>query len=318
MNAPTIVVAAYNRPHALQGLLDSLLAADYDGHTVRLVVSLDKSTDGNTPAVAQAFRWPYGELEVIQHPQRLGLKKHILWCGALTKQYGSIVLLEDDLEVAPTFYRFTAEALGIYGESTMVAGISLYSYQIAESTFLPFRPDTKGQDAYLMQFPSSWGQVWTAQQWQGFEQWLQSNPDTNHSRLPAYIQRWGHQSWKKLFAQYLLETDRYFVYPILSFSTNKGYPGAHFAMRLTLFEVPLYQGKPLYLPPLERLPSYGIYFEPSGQDIQTQNAISVAYAEHRARVNRGEAIASKVGKWWFVAQYNLRNYWRAFWRKLTQ
>jgi len=102
---PTIVVVAYNRPIALQRLLESLTAAVYP-NAVNLVVSVDYGGDSSVTEIAISFIWTYGNKRVILRDQNLGLHKHILACGQLSDEYGSIVLLEDDLYVSSAFYEY--------------------------------------------------------------------------------------------------------------------------------------------------------------------------------------------------------------------
>ncbi len=318
-NQPTIVIAAWDRPHALQGLLDSLLSAEYLG-SARLVISIDGGGHAAVIAIAEQLLWPYGEKTIIKHPTRLGLKAHILECGGLTAQYGSIILLEDDLEVARGFYQFSVDTLKAYENEALIAGISLYSYQIKESDYYPFAPYLDGLDAYLMQFPSSWGQAWTAKQWQGFEAWLKSHSQADNQLLPVYVQRWGKQSWKKLCVQYLLEKQLYFVYPKVSFTTNKGYAGTHFALQLSLFEVILHDGQPLSPPPINTMLRYHVGFEiESGlpkDPLDKTAPVNVAQAEYVWRVTNRRVPASLLGKWLFVGRYNVYNWLKAILNRL--
>lgn len=258
---PAIVVVAFNRPQALQGLLNSLLKADYNGHEVPLVISIDGGRNKPVATLADSFVWPFGTKKTTIYPSNLGLKQHILKCGALAKEYGSIVLLEDDLEVAPGFYIYALKALSQYNHEPIVGGISLYSYAISESSYEAFATFPDGKEAYLMQFPSSWGQAWTAGQWQLFELWQIKSPPHSEAILPPFVRRWGNKSWKKIFLQYLMEEGKYFVYPKTSFSTNKGYAGAHFAMHLSLFDVPLSQTHIASLPPIAEMQRFDAHFE---------------------------------------------------------
>ncbi|MFQ6611108.1 MAG: hypothetical protein ACE5D7_09985, partial [Fidelibacterota bacterium] len=50
--------------------------------------------------------------------------------------------------------------------------------------------------------------------------------------------QWPDTSWKKIFTSYLMETNRYFVFPRRSFTTNFGDEGTH-TDRRGLFQVPL-------------------------------------------------------------------------------
>lgn len=315
---PVIVVVAFNRPQALKGLLNSLLAAQYPIADVPLVIAIDGGGDPAVVAMAEAFQWPHGTKTIKKQPTQLGLKPHILACGRLTQEYGSIILLEDDLEVAEGFYPFAMDALATYGADDLVAGISLYSYATTEIDFSDFNAPSNSLDCYLMQFPSSWGQAWTAGQWQGFETWLGTNANPDFGKLPPFIQRWGKHSWKKLFALYLVATEKYFVYPKASFTTNKGYAGTHFAQNLTLFDVPFYSGPALTLDPIETLQRYDAQFKlidvasvPSNQRRKT-----VEVAEYDRLVKKGMASDNIASKWWFVGRYKFHNYLKAIKRLL--
>lgn len=242
---PALVVAAYNRPAALRRLLHALASAEYPGAEVPLHLSLDLSGNPRIAEIAAQFKWPHGPKVVDQQSPRLGLREHILKCGDLTSRYGAIVLLEDDLLVSPWFYHYAQAALAHYADQDEIAGISLYKYAVAESCFLPFSPLQEASDTWFMQLPASWGQAWTAAQWQAFRSWLAENEtlfqDAEDPILPAYMRSWSDQSWKKRFARYLLATGRYFVYPQVALSTNFGDPGTH-ADTGGLFQVPLLHG----------------------------------------------------------------------------
>ncbi|MBS1613909.1 MAG: hypothetical protein JST49_13890 [Bacteroidetes bacterium] len=238
---PAIVIAAYNRPHTLLRLLGTLANAHY-GHTdIPLVLSIDKSDNNQVADICSAFEWKHGSKHIIEHAENLGLKQHIINCSGLSMQYGSIIMLEDDLMVSPLFYQYAMQALNHYSGHNQIAGVSLYSYAVTENGFLPFYPMADGYSNYFMQLPSSWGQAYTAQQWQGFAQWYSSNQQSNANVLPQYVADWGTQSWKKHYVQYMIELDKYFVFPKSSYSTNCGEPGVN-TNRQGLFQVQLATG----------------------------------------------------------------------------
>jgi hypothetical protein len=109
-----------------------------------------------------------------------------------------------------------------------MAGISLYHYQHNESTKLPFEVIVDEFDAYFMKVPSSWGQLWTKLQWENFKDWYnQKQIVSEQDYLPDDVVAWPESSWKKYFCKYLVETNRYFVYPKTSFTTNTGAVGEH-------------------------------------------------------------------------------------------
>ena len=246
-NNPAIVVCAYNRPEPLYRLLHSIANSNFEQENVTLIISIDKSNNQDVYALAESFDWKYGEKKIIKHGNHLGLKEHILTCGDLTTVFGSVILLEDDLLVSPYFYEYAKQALGFYNEEDSLAGISLYNYQVAESCFYPFKAIDDGSDVYFMQVASSWGQAWTKEQWTAFRNWFKQNPELPiNNTIPDYIKRWGKNSWKKHFIHYLVDTNKYFVFPRLSLTTNCEEEGTNSSTKNT-FQVPLQLSECKYL-----------------------------------------------------------------------
>jgi len=239
----SIIVVAYDRPASLTRLLMSLKKAVYKNfEQVRLIISIDGGGSESVKTIAEEFVWDYGAKRVIHHPQNLGLRKHILSCGDLSKEYGNVIIIEDDCVVSPQFYSFSEQALKFYSSDQNIAGISLYSYKVNEYTFLPFQPLADSSDVYYMQIPSSWGQVWTKKQWQQFKNFYSQNPSiTEQDQLPDQVKDWSESSWKKYFYKYIVVKNLFIVFPKHSFTTNFADAGAHFVEGSTFFQVPLFQ-----------------------------------------------------------------------------
>ena len=104
-----IVVVAYNRIESLKRILGSLLQAEHPDQGTELIISIDRGDNADVLDYANAFSWPFGEKQVIYQEENLGLKRHILKCGGLTRAHDGIILLEDDLYVSPDFYRYALE-----------------------------------------------------------------------------------------------------------------------------------------------------------------------------------------------------------------
>jgi hypothetical protein len=206
--------------------LHSISKAAYERDDIPLVISLDYTPDEDVRLLATNFEWKHGHKRLIFHEEQLGLKKHIYSCGDLTAVYGSIILLEDDLVVSPYFYEYALKALPVYQDASQIAGISLYSYQMTENNSTPFIPIRDENDVFFMQVPSSWGQIWSQKQWIEFCDWRDGNLMPKKG-LPYFVSEWSQQSWKKVFYQYILDTDKYFVYPYLSLSSNFKDTGTH-------------------------------------------------------------------------------------------
>jgi len=225
---PAVIIPAYSRPGALRRLLASINRAHYSDQRVHLIISMDGGADAKVVDFARAFEFAGGTVEVIERTERLGLRKHILWCGDQAEKYGSVIVLEDDLMVDPWFYHYASHALAAYGNEHTIAGVALYAPRYNDYAHLPFEPLQNGRSAYLMQVPCSWGQAWTADQWRNFRAWYAKSEDDVVDRdgtVPDEVSSWPASSWKKYFASYLSATGRYFVYPYQSYTTNCADPG---------------------------------------------------------------------------------------------
>lgn len=238
---PAIVIPCFKRVDALQNLCNSLLRANYpEGTPVPLVFSIDHSGNDRVADFAGQFDWPFGEKRIIRHPENIGLRKNILYCGDLTSTYGAVIILEDDLFVSRTFYRYAREAVRFYESCEQVSGISLYAYSLNELVNLPFQPITEDSDVHFIRFPSSWGQAWTSGQWNRFKAFYQASPDLNKTRLPAQVKSWSAASWKKYFCAFLMESDTWVVYPNQSQSTNfSDFEGTHHYKGSGIYQTPI-------------------------------------------------------------------------------
>jgi hypothetical protein len=262
MKYPAIVVIAFNRVEPLKRLLRSISNADYPEGEITLHISIDASDVPGVLAVAEEFYWKFGPKNVDLKPENRGLKKHVLECGQLVDVYESIIVLEDDLLVSPSFYRFATMANSAYLNDTKIAGVSLYSYAREENNFYPFVPYKDGSSVHFIQIASSWGQCWTKEQWWKFKEWLIQHPQGKLEQLPEYVIKWGSKSWKLLFVNYLLDTDRYFVFPNVSYTTNFEEDGTNVSTK-GLFQVELAQHiqNPLFSVLAESNSVYDVYFE---------------------------------------------------------
>ena len=235
---PALVIPAFSRPVALQRLLTSLSAASYPNQTT-LVISMDGGGNPQVGDVAKAFDWPHGEKVIIPREQNLGPNRHILACGDMTETYGSVVILEDDLFVSPQFYKYAKAALEFYADDSKIAGIGLYSVSLNPWGKQPFVPFPDRSDVFFAQGIRAWGQVWSNATWTEFRTWLDTENDRKFDVpwLPRRLTLWGENP-DKYMTKYLVEKDRYFVYPKLGLLTNFCDAGAHY-LDMNSLQVPL-------------------------------------------------------------------------------
>lgn len=151
--------------------------------------------------------------------------------------------MEDDIYVSPYFYDYITQAVEFYQNDNRIAGISLYSPRYNETAKLPFEPLHNNYDVFFNQIPTSWGQLWTPDQWKRFRNWYNVKSNVKISpkniMIPQNVRRWPETSWKKYFFKYMIEKNKFFVYPYISLSTNFADPGSHIRKRTNTFQVPL-------------------------------------------------------------------------------
>lgn len=237
---PAIVVIAFNRPSALRRMLHTLDNADYTC-VPHLVISLEGGAPVEVVDVATEFSSDKFQIHLIRRQVRLGLREHVLACGDLSEEYGSVIILEDDILVDRYFYHYASEALKFYEFEECVAGVSLYSYELNEFCGLPFNAMRNGYSTYFMQVVSSWGQCWSFAQWKAFKSWYRGK-DRDAIRaidkLPEAVKSWPETSWKKYFHGYIVQSKKYFVYPYESYSTNcSDEGGTHIKGQSNIFQI---------------------------------------------------------------------------------
>ena len=243
MNIP-ICCITYNRINSLRRLLQSLEVADYS-ESVTLIISIDKSDSDEIERFADSYQWSHGPKRVIKHETNLGLRRHILSCGDLLNEYDALVVLEDDITVAQSFYHYVQQCVEKYKDCMDCAGISLYNFPLNYQNTLPFTPVHSDSDVYMMNCAQSWGQVWMRKQWLEFKDWYNKHKEEFGylPHLPKAICSWPKSSWLKYHTRYCIENGKFFIYPYVSMSTNNGDAGTHVSTGSSLFQSQMLYGQ---------------------------------------------------------------------------
>lgn len=239
-----VCAVCYNRKDSLARLLSSLDAAYYPT-AVTLIISIDKSDTTTVEDFADAFTWRHGEKRVVKHKENLGLRAHILSVGDYLHEFDAVVVLEDDIYVAPSFYYYAQECVGKYYDDMNIAGISLYNFPLNYNCKLPFMPLRTDSDVFLLKSAVSWGQVWMREQWFSFKSWYESHADEfgELPNLPTNVCTWPKSSWLKYHIRYCIEENKSFVYPYTSLSTCFCDLGTHAAKKQTHTQTVMLQGE---------------------------------------------------------------------------
>ena len=164
MNCAPILLFVYNRPEHTQRCIESLkrnsLATDST-----LYIYADGAKDDTQQAAVNEVRsyihtiCGFKETIIIERDENWGLARNII-DGVTTQvnQYGRVIVLEDDLVVAPYFLQFMNDALETYQDEPKVGHI-----QACDFTQDPSLPET-----FLIKWTGSWGWATWDRAWKHF------------------------------------------------------------------------------------------------------------------------------------------------------
>ena len=162
-----ILLFVYNRPQHVRQLVTSLLANEEAAQST-LYVYADGAKDENDQAAVEEVRQFFMDIDgfktvhLIQREENWGLARNVIdGVTNVVKKHGRVIVLEDDLVVAPYFLRFMNDALDTYKDEPRVGHIQACDY-----TQDPSLPDT-----FLIKWTGSWGWATWERAWQLF------NPD---------------------------------------------------------------------------------------------------------------------------------------------
>lgn len=148
-----ILLFVYNRPEHvrrnIQALLKNELAAESE-----LFIYSDAAKDETSQAAVKEVRafirsiQGFKKITITERAENWGLARSII-DGVTTQinRYGRVIVLEDDLVVAPHFLQFMNDALETYRDEERVGHI-----QACDFTHDPSLPDT-----FLIKWTGSWG-----------------------------------------------------------------------------------------------------------------------------------------------------------------
>lgn len=148
-----ILLFVYNRPEHvrrnIQALLKNELAAESE-----LFIYSDAAKDETSQAAVKEVRTfirsiqGFKKITIIERAENWGLARSIIdGVTTLINRYGRVIVLEDDLVVAPHFLQFMNDALETYRDEERVGHI-----QACDFTHDPSLPDT-----FLIKWTGSWG-----------------------------------------------------------------------------------------------------------------------------------------------------------------
>lgn len=166
MYAP-ILLFVYNRPEHLKRTVESLVVNPLADESELFVFSDAPRTEADVENVAYVRRYVhaiegFSRVTVIEREENWGLARSIIdGVTTLVNKYGRVIVLEDDLVVAPYFLQFMNDALEMYKDEPRVGHIQACD----------FTKDKSLPETFLIKWTGSWGWATWDRAWKNF------NPD---------------------------------------------------------------------------------------------------------------------------------------------
>lgn len=134
---PPVVIFGFNRPKHLRICLESLVAnKNFSEHRYYIFIdgprtNEDKVLIQQVIEVANSFKKVL-DLKMIESKLNKGLSDSLIsGITEILREFESIIVLEDDLELHPEFLNFMSENLHLYRDSESVASIQGFTYPIS-------------------------------------------------------------------------------------------------------------------------------------------------------------------------------------------
>lgn len=167
MSYSPILLFVYNRPPHTRQLIESL-QANKEAAESPLIIYSDAARDDAARAAVEEVRQfihsisGFGSVEIIERTENWGLAQNIIdGVSTQIERYGRVIVLEDDLLVAPYFLRFMNDALDLYEDEPRIGHIQACD----------FTQDATLPDTFLIKWTGSWGWATWKRAWKHF------NPD---------------------------------------------------------------------------------------------------------------------------------------------
>ena len=164
MTLAPILLIVYNRPEHVRRSIESLLRNELAAQSELFIYADAAKDEAAESAVAEVRQYIKGikgfkSVHITERERNWGLANNVIdGVTTLVNQYGRVIVLEDDLIVAPYFLQFMNDALETYKDYPEVGHI-----QACDFTHDPSLPDT-----FLIKWTGSWGWATWDRAWKHF------------------------------------------------------------------------------------------------------------------------------------------------------
>ena len=167
MNPAPITLFAYNRPWHTKNTIDALKENHLAEKSDLIIFSDGPRSDDDKAYVESVRRYlnnitGFNKVSIVEREKNFGLSGSIIsGVTAIVKQYGQVIVVEDDLVSSPYFLKFMNDGLDFYRNAEDV--ISIHGYIFPVEDHLP--------DTFFLKGADCWGWATWARGWALF------NPD---------------------------------------------------------------------------------------------------------------------------------------------
>jgi glycosyltransferase involved in cell wall biosynthesis len=164
MNLSPILLFVYNRPAHTRRCIESLSRNSLAVESELFIYAdgaKDQTVADEVEEVRQYIRSVQGfkKVTLIERNENWGLARNIIdGVSTQVQKYGKVIVLEDDLVVAPHFLRFMNDALETYQDEPKVGHIQACD----------FTQDASLPDTFLIKWTGSWGWATWERAWKHF------------------------------------------------------------------------------------------------------------------------------------------------------
>ncbi|MBO5622924.1 MAG: sugar transferase [Butyrivibrio sp.] len=239
-----VAVFGYNRADKIQKCVEALEKCDLASSTELYIFADGYKSDKDRESVEAVHKWAisfeadnhaFAHVKAVVKERNAGLANSIISKTTdLLNKYGKVIVVEDDLIVAPSFLKYMNGALDYYQYDSDIWEIASYGYDLKALRHYK-------HDVYLSYRASSWGWAtwkdrWDTVDWEVSDYWkLQNNKELQKKfcrgggDLYPMLQRQmlgESDSWAIRWNYAASKQDKLTVYPKYGLVSNKGFDGS--------------------------------------------------------------------------------------------
>ena len=226
----TIIILTMNRLHSLQRLVRSLMHEDCQygllGMTVDIEFHVDRPKNGTDEAWLDLVRWtanlawPYGRVTSLVVRENMGLRDSWFNAWKPTNDSDRAIILEDEVEVSPPWFRWVNGAYDAYSGDGAIAGFSLQRQDLVPRRDLWQKKKAPNNDnrPYLYSLLGSIGFAPNARVWRDFLDWAEcslcNGVDVSvEGLIPSdWWRKYDKKSWSQHLIYYMHQKELYCLY----------------------------------------------------------------------------------------------------------